>query len=204
MSELNPYAQLGVTEDASFEEIQQAKGRLMAEFSGDRQILESIEAAYDAVLMDRLRLRQEGKIKVPDRIRFPEQAVQTVAKPLVASEQKTPEWLRQLVDHPTRQDILITTGVFLPMVVVSVLPINPNLLQLLMALGVGASLYFLNRKENKFGRAVLLSLGGLVVGLVLGSILGALLPVSMLYLNEVSFAAVITLIVVWLITTFLK
>jgi len=204
MSELNPYTQLGVTEDASFEEIQQAKVRLIAEFSGDRQIQESIEAAYDAVLMDRLRLRQEGKIKVPDRIRFPEQAVQTVAKPMVASEQKSPEWLRQLLDHPTRQEILVTSGVFLPMAVVSVLPINPNLLQLLMALGVGASLYFLNRKENKFGRAVLLSLGGLVLGLIVGSVLGALLPVSALYLTDISFAAVITLLMIWLITTFLK
>ena len=71
MSEHNPYDQLGVTEDSSFEEIQAAKSRLSAECRNDAKQLESIEAAYDAVIMDRLKMRQEGRIKVPDRIRFP-------------------------------------------------------------------------------------------------------------------------------------
>ena len=72
MSEQNPYEQLGVTEESSFEEIQEAKQRLVQQYQNDSKIVESIEAAYDSVLMDRLRMRQEGRIKVPDRIRFPE------------------------------------------------------------------------------------------------------------------------------------
>ena len=65
MSDQNPYEKLGVTEDASFDEIQDAKGRLMQQHRGDQKLVESVEAAYDAIIMDRLRMRQEGKIKVP-------------------------------------------------------------------------------------------------------------------------------------------
>ena len=72
MIEQNPYEQLGVTEGSSFEEIQAAKKRICDANNNDPKLVESIEAAYDAVIMDRLRLRQEGKIKVPERIRFPE------------------------------------------------------------------------------------------------------------------------------------
>ncbi|NEP25885.1 CPP1-like family protein, partial [Moorena sp. SIO3I6] len=67
MSDNNPYDQLGVTEEASFDEIQDAKGRLMQKHRGNQKLLDTVEAAYDAIIMDRLRMRQEGKIKVPDR-----------------------------------------------------------------------------------------------------------------------------------------
>lgn len=72
MSDKNPYETLGIDENSPFDEIQATRNRLVQEHAGDRKQLEAIEAAYEAILMDRLRLRQEGKIKVPDRIRFPE------------------------------------------------------------------------------------------------------------------------------------
>ncbi|WP_179139837.1 CPP1-like family protein, partial [Brachyspira hyodysenteriae] len=63
MSEQNPYEKLGVTQDATFDEIQDARSRLLQQYSGDPKHLEIVEAAYDTILMDRLRMRQEGKIK---------------------------------------------------------------------------------------------------------------------------------------------
>ncbi|WP_017804012.1 CPP1-like family protein, partial [Nodularia spumigena] len=80
MSDQNPYEKLGVSEDASFDEIQDARNRQLEQYNGDAKSLELIEVAYDAILMDRLRMRQEGKIKVPERIRFPELRVQLPAK----------------------------------------------------------------------------------------------------------------------------
>jgi hypothetical protein len=107
MSGQNPYEQLGVTEASSFEEIQDARNRLFAKHQGDRKQLELIEAAYDAVLMDRLRLRQEGKIKVPDRIRFPEKMIQSAPSPAPIQAHSSPNWLQSLVDTPSRIDILL-------------------------------------------------------------------------------------------------
>jgi DnaJ-class molecular chaperone len=65
MSDQNPYEKLGVTEDASFDEIQDAKVRLMQQHRGDQKLLDAVEAAYDAVIMDRLRMRQDRVLPKP-------------------------------------------------------------------------------------------------------------------------------------------
>ena len=44
------------------EQVQAAKARCLAEVSGDDQARAKVEAAYDAVLMARLRDRQQGQV----------------------------------------------------------------------------------------------------------------------------------------------
>ena len=58
----DPFARLGLSRDASFDQVQAAKVRCLAEASGDDQARSKIEAAYDAVLMARLRDRQQGQV----------------------------------------------------------------------------------------------------------------------------------------------
>ena len=202
MSNQSHYQQLGLTEDASFDEIQTARDLMKKQHSGDQKSLQNIEAAYDAILMDRLRLRQEGKIKVPERIRFPERSTQTPPPAASESTNKMPGWLESLIDTPSRADILWPGGGYLALAAISVYASTTNVLQLTLALGVGGCLYFLNRKENKFGRSVLLSAGALILGLLLGGILGPLAPATSLSLEM--FIAVITFLVLWLVSAFLR
>ncbi|MBD3880287.1 CPP1-like family protein [Phormidium tenue FACHB-886] len=201
MSDKSSYERLGVNEEASFDEIQEAKARLVKQHSGDRKQIEAIEAAYDAVLMDRLRLRQEGKIKVPDRIRFPERLVDPPPEYTPAPTKQTPDWLQRLIDTPSRNDILLPAGLFLAASLLSVS--SPSLA---LALGVGFSLYFLNRKEHKFGRAFLLTLIGLVVGVVLGLQISTLIApqLATVPLAPESFAAVVTFVILWVVSSFLR
>ncbi len=202
MSEINPYEQLGITTSASFDEVQDARNRLLQQCGGDRQRQESIEAAYDAILMERLRLRQEGKIKVPERIRFPEKLVQAPPAAAPAPVKQSPKWLQTLIDTPQPADILWPAGVFLGLSVLSLTAAGASsLLQMALAIGVGASLYFLNRKERKFGRAVLLTLTGLIGGLVLG---GLLSQIGQSGLTEEKFITLVTFVVLWLVSSFLK
>lgn len=206
MSNQNPYEQLGVSEDSSFEEIQAVRDRLFAEYQGDRKQLEAIEAAYDSVLMDRLRMRQEGKIKVPDRIRFPEKMVQPPPSPAPAVPSKAPDWLQRLLDTPTQADILLPAGVLSALGTIVVLMPSLNVVQMALVAGLGASFYFLYRKERKLGRSVLLGLTGLIAGFVIGGLLGSLLQaqLSMIGLPTEVFATIITFIVLWLISSFLR
>lgn len=201
MSELNHYERLGVDENSSFEEIQDARNRLLTQHSGDRRQVEAIEASYDAILMDRLRLRQEGKIKVPDRIRFPERLVEPPPEAAPIPTQKAPDWLQRFIDTPSRADILWPAGLFLGAGLLS-LTAPP----VALALGVGFSFYFLNRKENKFGRAFLLTLAGLILGIVLGlAIGGAVAPqLTMIQMGEETIAALVTFVILWLISSFLR
>ncbi|MBE9051792.1 CPP1-like family protein [Nostocales cyanobacterium LEGE 11386] len=208
MSDQNPYEKLGVSEDASFDEIQDARNRLMEQYNGDAKSLETIEVAYDAILMDRLRMRQEGKIKVPERIRFPELRVQLPAKESPTPREQSPAWLQRILDQPTPTDVLLPGAWYLGLSAISVFSqtAGDQVLQLVLVVGVGISIYFLKRKEGKFGRAVLLTLLGLIVGLIVGGLVASwLLPqINLGQLTAEQFSTVLTFILLWLISSFLR
>ncbi|MGV2827029.1 CPP1-like family protein [Myxosarcina sp. GI1(2024)] len=209
MSEQNPYEQLGVSESASFEEIQAAKERLYEKYGNDSNVLEKVETAYDSIIMDRLKLRQEGKIKVPEKIRFPERSVEKKpSKPVSMVNSNPPDWLGEFLDTPSKADILLPSAVYLVLASIAVFSQNSatSLLPLLMSLGFIASFYFLNRKENRSGRAFLISLVALLLGIGLGTA-GANLLVGQSgggVLGADHFAAAVTFCLFWLASCFLR
>lgn len=209
MSDQNPYEKLGVSEDASFEEIQDVRNRLMEQHSGDPKRLEIIEAAYDAILMERLRMRQEGKIKVPERIRFPERLINPLPKESPLPSQQTPAWLQRMLDKPTPAEILLAGAWYLGLSAISLFyqTGSEQVLQLVLVLGVGISIYFINRKEGKFGRAVLFTLSGLIMGLIAGGLIATwLVPIirQIIPLTTDQFSTVVTFVLLWLINSFLR
>ena len=203
----NPYEQLGVAENASFEEIQAAKQRLCEKYGNDSAVLEKVETAYDSIIMDRLRLRQENKIKVPEKIRFPERDTEKSfnIRPLVSDNSN---WLQQFIDTPSQADIILPSGIFLVLAGIAVFSQNQenSLLPLLMALGFISNIYFLNRKEGRFGRAFLMSLGTLFLGIALGSGLASLLVGQNggMILGAEQFAVAVTFCLFWLVSCFLR
>jgi hypothetical protein len=206
MSEQNPYEQLGVTEESSFEEIQEAKQRLVQQYQNDSKIVESIEAAYDSVLMDRLRMRQEGRIKVPDRIRFPERlTIPVESKPVTSS--KSPNWWRSSIDTPSAQDIGVPAVIYACLGAITLLVPDPSgsLLPLLLAFGVFVNIYFFNRKEKRFGRALLFTLAGLVLGVALGAGLASLAAKADLNIfGDRQIYALVTFLIFWVISSFFR
>ena len=205
MSDRNPYEKLGVPEGATFEEIQSARKRLLEASAGDEKQRLEIEAAYDSVLMERLKMRQEGKIPVPDRIRFPEKLAQASPSAMPALPKNSPEWLTNLVDTPGKVDIALPAGVQLLLGGLVVLSPTDAVLQLAMAVSVGSTLYFLYRKERKLGKAVLLGLGGLLLGFAIGAVLESFLKVYLpVQLGAEIFVSLVTFVVLWLVSSFLK
>lgn len=198
MSEQNPYEQLGVTEDASFEEIQEAKVRLMKEYENDQRRKDAVEAAYDSVIMERLRLRQEGKIKVPERIRFPERAKPPKPSPQQVNQSNSPAWLQRLLDTPSRNDLLISSGIYLLLVVIT---LTNGGASLMLSLGFAGSVYLLNRKESRLGRSLLISLGSLLIGVAIGA---GLAPIVAAGMPEEQFASLTVLFLFWLSSSFLR
>jgi len=208
MSDQNPYEKLGVTEDASFDEIQDAKGRLMQQHRGDQKLVESVEAAYDAIIMDRLRMRQEGKIKVPERIRFPEKLSPAPPSFPQTPASRSPAWLQRLLDTPSPGELLGPAIAFSVLGALTIFYPAPDesILPLALALGFCCNIYFLNRKERQFGRAVLLTLAGLLIGVGLGTLLGGLIEsqIASFGLATEKFATLVSFFVLWLISSFLR
>ena len=81
-----------------------------------------------------------------------------------------------------------------------------QVLQLALVLGVGLAIYFINRKESKFGRAVLLTLLGLIVGLITGGLVASLIlpQITFISMTANQFSTVLTFILLWLISSFLR
>ena len=208
MSEKSPYEQLGVGENASFEEIQDAKKRLTQQYQNDPKTVQTIEAAYDSIIMERLRMRQEGKIKVPDQIRFPEKSLENLTSIESEPSATPPNWLKRLLDNPSVSEIIWPGVIFLLLSVITVLvKTDPNSpISLLLAFGFGTNIYFLNRKERLFGRAFLISFLGLCLGLAVGYGLGNLLITANtgIIFNQEQFACLFTFCLFWLISSFIR
>lgn len=76
----------------------------------------------------------------------------------------------------------------------------------LLALSFLITLYWLTRKENRLGRAVLLTAGGLIVGVLLAGVIINLgvVPVANGGLSDSQLTTIISLLVFWVISAFLR
>ena len=81
---LNPYERLGISPDASFDDVQAAKQARLSEVGEDPMSRARIEAAYDAVLMERLKDRQQGKVSSAALNASQREAAKPAAKPAAA------------------------------------------------------------------------------------------------------------------------
>jgi hypothetical protein len=209
MDEQTPYQTLGISEEATFDDIQAVKTRLLREHQGNTQLLDEVEAAYDAIIMERLRLRQEGKIKVPEKIRFPERQLENPSNGFPSVPAPTaPGWLANALDSPSQRDILLPAAFFASLIVISWFTqgAGGSVQSLLLVMGAFGNIFFLNRKQRKFGRALLLSLGALLGGIALGTgfaqlLLGTNLAIA---ISPEQIAATITFILLWLISSFIR
>ena len=202
MSDQNSYELLGLDEASTFEEIQEARDRLVGQYAEEPKQKAAVEAAYDAILMERLRLRQEGKIKVPDRIRFAENTPEPSAPTKATPSLPRPDWLNSFVDTPSRDDILWPAVTYGGLALLGFAA--PSLA---LAVAIGAAIYFLNRKENKFWRSVLLTIGGLAAGLALGLTVGQLLipqGAQFAWASPDAIAAAVTCLSLWTVSSFLR
>jgi hypothetical protein len=205
MSQPTPYERLGISTDASFEEIQAAKHRLQTAGSSDPQAIDDIEAAYDSILMDRLKMRQEGKISVPEGIRFPEKSVQTLPMPKLAPPKLGNVELGELVEMPTGRNLAIGAGVATVLAASAALPdTRSDGLPLILALSAGYTIFSLKIKSNRLGRAFAITGIGLVGAIGLTVLLLGAADVSIDGFGSDKIAALVAIVVLWLAASFLR
>ncbi len=197
--EPNFYARLGVKEDASFDDIKKARDRLKEKYRHDGQTVESIEGAYDAILMERLRMRQEGKIKVPDGIRFAEKNT-----PLVPNFNPLPVNSSggQLMGTPKIKEFLSSSLIFLGLIGFTFLGrISDTQLPLALACGVGFSLFWINRKEGNLWRSLLIVGAGFFFAVGLIYLVGMFTPIVS---TDAKWGSLIIFVMLWLVSTFFR
>ncbi|MEO1003009.1 MAG: CPP1-like family protein [Cyanobacteria bacterium J06638_7] len=184
-----PYERLGVKPEASFDEVQAARQARLGEVGDDPLARSRVEAAYDAVLMDRLKERQQGRVSTAARTASDREqlAPPSPPRPSLPSLPKVtlPRVAAPSLAAPTLamaegNDRLLALGGFGALVSLLLLvPTAPA--ELLLALGTGLCVVVLQRRRRRFLAAVgwgfgLLSLGLLVGGLLVSAATAAPLP----------------------------
>jgi hypothetical protein len=177
---------LGVAVDAPFDAIQAARSAHIDAVADDPLARSRFEAAYDAILMDRLKERQQGKVSSAARSASQrEQASPPPARPVLPALPSLPQLpagrlgersfaMPQLsfAEGRERWFPLIVHGSLL--VLLLTLPAAPA--DLLLALGTAATLLNLQRRRNRFLANVGWSFALLITGLLLGALLQSVLP----------------------------
>lgn len=85
MNVWDPYKRLGVTRDASEEEIRGARNFLLEQYAAHEASMESIEAAYEKILMKSFRERKKSKINLKSRLK--------------KKVEESPSWVQTLLSY---------------------------------------------------------------------------------------------------------
>ena len=176
----DPYARLGIEQDAGFEAVQAAREARLKEAGDDPLARSRVEAAYDAVLMDRLKERQQGRVSSAARTASQrEQATPPPNRPVLPALPNLPALPANRLPRPEVRfgSFSLATGreLWFPLVVhgtlAALLLVTTAPPELLLALGSLATLLNLQRRRSRFLAALAWTFGLLGVGLILGSLL---------------------------------
>lgn len=177
----DPYHRLGIDHSASFEAVQQARDRRLEEAGDDPLARATVEAAYDAVLMDRLKERQQGKVSSAARSASQrEQGATSTGRLALPSLPPGPSLPtpRLSVSAPRlpvlslaegRERWFPFTALGTLLILLIVVPAAPA--DLLLALATAATVLNLQRRHGRFLAAIGWSLLLLIVGLLIGRLL---------------------------------
>ncbi len=185
---LNPYERLGISPDASFDEVQAAKQARFAEVGEDPQARARIEAAYDAVLMDRLKERQQGKVSTAALNASQREAAAPAPKPALPAMPSLPALPRAPLNLPSARlpSLALAEGRerWLPLigggVLLLVLLVAPAAnAELVLAFATVLTVINLQRRGGRLLPAVGWSVLLLSLGLVVGGLLLRLLDPSL-------------------------
>lgn len=191
----DPYKRLGVSKYASEEEIQEARNFLIEQYAGHERSVESIEAAFEKIIMKSFRERKRSKINLKSKLK--------------KKVDESPPWVRSLINFlevPPSEVIIRRACLFAVIGVWSVMNSSEGGPAFQVAVSLVTCIYFLNEKVKSIGRACVLGFGALAVGWLFGSLVIPVIPLSLLPVTWTLelVTALISYIFLFIACTFLK
>ncbi|KAF5468946.1 hypothetical protein F2P56_013054 [Juglans regia] len=166
----DPYKRLGVSRDASEEEIWGSRNFLLEQYAGHERSEESIEAAFEKILMASYQHRKKTKINLKSRLK--------------KKVEESPPWVKNLlnfVELPPTDVIFRRLFLFAFMGGWSIMNSAEGGPAFQVAVSLAACIYFLNEKTKSLARAFIIGFGALVTGWICGSLLVPNIPSVILH-----------------------
>ncbi|GKU95072.1 hypothetical protein SLEP1_g8478 [Rubroshorea leprosula] len=161
----DPYKRLGVSPYASEEEIWDARNFLLEQYAGHERSEESIEAAFEKLLMASFEQRKKTKINLKSRLK--------------QKVEESPPWFKNLLNFlelPPMAVIFRRFSLFAFMGVWSIMNSAEGGPAFQVAVSLLACIYFLKEKTESLARASIMGFGALAAGWICGSIFIPMMP----------------------------
>ncbi|GAB2211582.1 hypothetical protein Droror1_Dr00024901 [Drosera rotundifolia] len=170
MNTWDPYKRLGVSNHASEEEIWGSRNFLLQQYEGHERSVESIEAAFEKLLVQSFKARKASKMNLKSRLK--------------KKVEESPPWLQSFltntVDLPPIPIIMRRLFLFSFITGWSIMNSAESGPAFQVAVALAASVYFLFDKSKNAGRGLAIGFGSLVAGWVCGSLLAPNIPTAIL------------------------
>lgn len=196
IKERDPYKRLGISQEATYEEIQEARNYLVELYGGHEKSAESIEGAFDKIISQKLRVRKKSGINLKAN-----KSENKDAKPGFFAK------YAQMFDKPDPKIIMQRFVLFAIIGAWSILQASENGPAFQVACSCIASAYFINTKRQ--GKALGFAVGVTLLALFAGWLVGTIVPLylPMFFPSSLSpetICALFSFVTLWFTSTFLK
>ncbi|XP_074264392.1 protein CHAPERONE-LIKE PROTEIN OF POR1, chloroplastic [Silene latifolia] len=192
----DPYKRLGISSEASEEEINAARNFLLQRYAGHQPSVDAIEAAHNKIIMQQFHERRRPKLHIKKKVRDVTQSRYVQA---VMNRFRTPADTKLIVK---------TAIVFLVLGVLTVLFPTEEGPTLQVAISLVATIYFVHSRLNSKLRAFLYGAGAFIFSWLVGTFLMvSIIPPIPLVKGFRSFevmTSLITYVLLWVASTYLK
>lgn len=189
----DPYKRLGISREASEEEIQAARNFLVQKYAVHKPSVEAIESAHDKIIMQKFYERRNPKINIKKKVR---DVTQSRVVQAVVSRFRT----------PSMNFIIKTSIAFIILGALTVLFPTEEGPTLQVAISLIATIYFIyNRLKSKM-RAFLYGAGAFILSWLLGTFLmvSVIPPILKGPRSLEVTTSLTTYVLLWVSSTYLK
>ncbi|XP_058736184.1 protein CHAPERONE-LIKE PROTEIN OF POR1, chloroplastic [Vicia villosa] len=191
----DPYKRLGISKEASEEEIQGARNFLIQKYAGHKPSIDSIESAHDKIIMQKFYERRNPKIDLKKKVR-------------AVNQSRFVQAVRGRFRTPSTIFIIKTSLAFLLLGVLTVFFPTEEGPTLQVALSLIATTYFIYDRLKSKLRALFYGVGAFIFSWLLGTFLMvSVIPPIPIIKGPRAFeviSSLITYVLLWISSTYLR
>ncbi|XVF59734.1 hypothetical protein PTKIN_Ptkin07bG0299700 [Pterospermum kingtungense] len=191
----DPYKRLGISREASEDEIQAARNFLISKYGGHKPSVDAIEAAHDKIIMQKFYERKNPKIDIKKKVREVKQS-------------RVVQAITSRFQTPATKFIVKTSIAFIVLGVLTVLFPTEDGPTLQVAISLIATFYFIHDRLKSKIRALLYGAGAFIFSWLVGTFLMvSVIPPIPILKGPRSFetlTSLITYVLLWVCSTYLK